>query len=108
MAAKKASAKKGAKKRASVEPPFPRDCPPNLVQMCKDLKEWGEEWQLWGEDARQEIKFLRDAVCDLERRVYHNVPINAGSVCDAQGPISENGGSPPQDPTGPPPKPPFK
>lgn len=98
--------KSPAKKKQAT--PFPRNCPPNVGRMCTDLKEWGVAWQKWGEEARLEIKFLRNAICDLERKVYHNVPIIKGTVCDAMGPIPKGGGSPPQDPTGPPPKPPFK
>jgi hypothetical protein len=89
------------------EQAFPKDCPKTLEAMCEALKEWGKEWEVWGEKARQEIRFLRSAICTLERKVYYNVPAGpvAGTVCDANGPI---GGGPPQDPTGPPPKPPFK
>lgn len=89
-----------------TDTPFPRKCPgANGKQMCEDLREWGEAWEKWGMKANEELKFLRKAVCALERRVYYNVNITAGTVCDANGPI---GGGPPVDPTGPPPKPPFR
>ena len=100
MARKKETQSDGPKKQ------FPRECPGmNTKQMCEDLREWGEEWQTWGTKARDELKFLRQAICNLERRVYYGININQGMICNAVGPI---GGGPPADPTGDPPKPPFK
>ena len=85
----------------------PVNCHGSGDARCADLNPWGKAWEKWGRTLLKEMDEMKLAICNLEKRVYYNVNIPGGTICDARGPIEGGGGGPPTDTTQPP-KPPFR
>jgi hypothetical protein len=86
----------------------PAHCDDTGKAGCEEVGDWGQAWYEWGVKLLEELDEMKQAICNLEKKVYYGVEIpQKGTICDARGPIVTGGGGPPTDTTQPP-KPPYK